>query len=75
MYHNKNDFNDIDKIKKLNIINAISRIKSGNLIGTISNNQQTNLAVFSSMIQPGSNSALLGFIARPDDEVPRHTLI
>lgn len=74
MHLNKNDLKDIDKIKRLNIINAVSGIKSGNLIGTISNNQQTNLAVFSSVIHLGSNPALLGFITRPDDKVPRHTL-
>jgi flavin reductase (DIM6/NTAB) family NADH-FMN oxidoreductase RutF len=74
MHLNKKDLKEIDKIKRLNIINAVSGIKSANLIGTISSNQQTNLAVFSSVIHLGSNPALLGFISRPGKLVPRHTL-
>lgn len=74
MHLNKKDLQNIDKIKRLNIINAVSGIKPGNLIGTISSNQQTNLAIFSSVIHLGSNPALLGFIARPDTKVRRHTL-
>ena len=74
MHLSRKDLKELDKIKRLNIINAVSGIKSGNLIGTISNNQQTNLAVFSSVVHLGSNPALLGFITRPDVKVPRHTL-
>jgi flavin reductase (DIM6/NTAB) family NADH-FMN oxidoreductase RutF len=46
--------------------------KSGNLIGTISKEGQSNLAVFSSITHLGSDPALLGFIIRPTT-VPRHT--
>jgi flavin reductase (DIM6/NTAB) family NADH-FMN oxidoreductase RutF len=44
------------------------------LIGTVSNNQQKNLAIFSSVIHLGSNPALLGFISRPDSAIRRDTL-
>lgn len=74
MHLNKKELKALDKIKRLNIINGISGIKPGNLIGTISNDQQTNLAIFSSVVHLGSNPALLGFVARPDSEVRRHTL-
>ncbi|MFM7662182.1 MAG: flavin reductase family protein [Bacteroidota bacterium] len=46
--------------------------KSANLIGTISKDGITNLAVFSSITHLGSDPALLGFILRPTT-VPRHT--
>jgi flavin reductase (DIM6/NTAB) family NADH-FMN oxidoreductase RutF len=46
--------------------------KSANLIGTVSKDGVTNLAVFSSMTHLGSDPALLGFILRPTT-VPRHT--
>jgi flavin reductase (DIM6/NTAB) family NADH-FMN oxidoreductase RutF len=74
MHLNQNDLKEIDRIKRLNIINGISGIKPANLIGTISKKQQTNLAIFSSLIHLGSNPALLGFISRPNTEVIRHTL-
>lgn len=74
MHLNKGDLQKTERIKRLNIVNALSGIKPTNLIGTISNNQQTNLAIFSSVIHLGSNPALLGFISRPNTEVRRHTL-
>ena len=59
---------DLDKVKRLNIINSITGIKPGNLIGTISEEKITNLAIFSSVIHLGSNPALLGFVLRPKKE-------
>lgn len=61
------------KIKRLNIVNSISGIKPANLIGTRSNEGNSNLAIFSSVIHLGSNPALLGFISRPSGEIRRHT--
>jgi len=74
MHLRKEDLENTERIKRLNIVNAISGIKPANLIGSISNDGQTNLAIFSSVIHLGSNPALLGFISRPDEEVRRHTL-
>ena len=48
-----------------NLINSISGYKSANLIGSISKQGITNLAVFNSVVHLGSNPALLGFILRP----------
>ena len=74
MHINKEDLHNTERIKRLNIVNGLSGIKPANLIGTISTNQETNLAIFSSVIHLGSNPALLGFISRPSTEIRRHTL-
>ena len=69
----KTNIKDLEKVKRLNIINSITGIKPGNLIGTISKEKITNLAIFSSVIHLGSNPALLGFILRPQERVRRDT--
>lgn len=53
-------------------MNSLSGFKSASLIGTIDTQNNTNLAIFSSVIHLGSNPALVGFINRPDS-VDRHT--
>ena len=55
-----------------NLINSISGYKSANLIGSISSEGKTNLAIFNSVVHLGSHPALLGFILRPTT-VPRHS--
>lgn len=74
MYFDQETLGQSDKIKRLNLINGVSGVKPANLIGTISDRGQTNLAIFSSVIHLGSNPPLLGFIARPDGKVRRHTI-
>ena len=44
----KKNILEMDKVKRLNIVNSITGIKPGNLIGTISNDNFPNLAIFSS---------------------------
>lgn len=73
MHLTKQAIKDKGKIERLNIINSISGIKPANLIGSISMDNDPNLAIFSSVIHLGSNPALLGFIVRPTGEVRRHT--
>ena len=73
MYFTKQQLNALDEKKKLNLINSISGIKSANLIGTINQNQGSNLAIFSSVIHLGSPPPLLGFILRPAESIRRHT--
>ena len=53
-------------------INSITGAKSANLIGTIAEDGQTNLAIFSSVVHIGSKPPLLGFVLRPTT-VERHT--
>ena len=69
---NREDFESLNRIPRLNLINSCMGFKSANLIGTTSKNGNHNLAIFSSVTHLGSDPALLGFILRPTT-VPRHT--
>ena len=71
-HYSKNDIDNLDHIFKINLINSCSGYKSANLIGTKSNDDITNIAIFSSVIHMGSSPPLLGFILRPNT-VPRNT--
>jgi flavin reductase (DIM6/NTAB) family NADH-FMN oxidoreductase RutF len=74
MKHFKREaINELDSLKRANLINSISGYKPANLIGSISELGVTNLAIFSSVVHIGANPPLLGFILRPNGEVPRHT--
>ena len=73
MHFTLEDIQTMDRVQKIKFINSVSGIKSANLIGTISKDGKTNLAVFNSVIHLGSNPPLLGFILRPTGEVRRHT--
>lgn len=69
----KADLENKGKVERLNLVNSITGIKPANLIGTLDNEGNTNLGIFSSVIHLGSFPALIGFIMRPKGEVPRHT--
>jgi flavin reductase (DIM6/NTAB) family NADH-FMN oxidoreductase RutF len=73
MIYTKRDIEELDIITKLKLINSVTGIKPANLIGTINNEGQTNLAVFSSIVHLGSKPALLGFISRPQTAEVGHT--
>lgn len=62
---NVKDINEMNKIFRLNLINSCTGFKSANLIATKSNDNISNVAVFSSVTHLGSNPPLLGFILRP----------
>lgn len=66
------DINKLHKIFKINLINSCSGFKSANLLGSVSNEGITNVAIFSSVTHLGSNPPTLGFILRPTT-VPRDT--
>lgn len=57
---------------RANLFNTLSGYKSANLIGTISEDNITNLAIFNSVIHLGAHPPLMGFILRPTT-VERHT--
>lgn len=63
---------ELPKFKRAALINGIGGVKSLNLIGSISEKGQHNLAVFSSVVHIGSNPPLFGFVLRPTT-VERHT--
>ena len=71
-FFNQQDIHNLDKIYRINLINSCSGFKSANLLGTISTEGITNVAVFSSVTHLGSNPPTLGFILRPTT-VPRNT--
>lgn len=73
MHLTLNDFEAMDKIRRLNIINSMTGIKPANLIGSRSGEGVSNLAIFSSVVHLGSNPPLIGMILRPQGEVRRHT--
>ena len=74
MQYTKQDIQAMDRVTRLKIINSVTGIKPGNLIGTLSKDGITNLAVFSSVVHLGSDPALLGFISRPRTDEVGHTL-
>lgn len=74
MYFNSEDIATMHRVKRLKLINSITGIKPANLIGTISEDGLTNVAIFSSVVHLGSNPPLIGFIMRPQQDVARHTL-
>jgi flavin reductase (DIM6/NTAB) family NADH-FMN oxidoreductase RutF len=69
----KKDIENLDKRFRTAFINSLSGFKSLALIGTQDKNNQTNVAVFNSLIHIGANPALVGFISRPG-VVERQTL-
>jgi len=71
-HYSKTDIDNLDHLFKINLINSCSGYKSANLIGTKSEDNLTNIAIFSSVIHMGSSPPLLGFILRPNT-VPRNT--
>ena len=75
MHLTKEDIENTERIRRLNIINSVTGIKPANLIGTISNDGYPNVAIFSSIVHLGSDPALLGFIMRPQHEKPRDTYL
>lgn len=61
-----------EKLYRTNVVNSLSGFKSADLIGTISKEGKTNVAIFSSVIHVGANPPLIGMLVRPAS-VPRHT--
>lgn len=72
-YFDSKNIENFDKRFRTAFINSLSGFKSLALIGTQDKNNQTNLAVFNSLIHIGANPALVGFISRPG-VVERQTL-
>ena len=69
----KKQIASLDNRYRIQLINSISGLKSAHLIGSINSNQQTNLAIISSVFHLGADPALIGMIFRPDIS-PRHSL-
>ena len=61
----RKEIDSLDTRYRANLINSIAGYKSANLIGTISKEGVSNLAIISSVVHMGSNPPLIGFIQRP----------
>ncbi len=62
-----------ERFYRANLINSLSGFKSVCLIGTVNQQGQSNLGIFSSIVHLGSDPALVGYINRPRGAAP-HTL-
>lgn len=60
------DIQKLGKRYKTNLINSISGFKSLQLVGTLSENGEPNLAVFNSIFHLGANPPLIGMVIRPE---------
>jgi flavin reductase (DIM6/NTAB) family NADH-FMN oxidoreductase RutF len=65
LHFNSEDLNGMPHLYRINLINSCSGYKSANLVGSISAEGISNVAIFSSVTHIGSNPALLGFFLRP----------
>lgn len=65
IYFNIDKINDLNHLYKINLINSCAGYKSANLIATKAADNQTNVAIFSSVTHIGSAPPLLGFFLRP----------
>lgn len=73
MQLNQQEIQGLDKEYRRAFINSLAGFRQAVLVGTISEQGQSNLAIFNSLIHLGANPALFGLINRPDS-VPRDTL-
>jgi len=55
----------MEKQPRTNLINSLPGIRAANLIGTISEEGITNLAIFNSVVHIGAHPPYMGFIMRP----------
>ncbi len=65
MHITRQQIDEFSHLYKINLMNSISGYKPANLIATKSNDNITNVAVFSSVVHYGSSPAILGFVLRP----------
>ncbi len=68
----KSAYEALEKRFKVQFFNSIVGHKNVCLIGTKNSVNQSNLAIFNSLVHVGSNPPLLGVVFRPDS-VERHT--
>jgi flavin reductase (DIM6/NTAB) family NADH-FMN oxidoreductase RutF len=64
-YYSTKEIEEMPSRARAHFMNCVTGFKSSNLIGTISGDGITNLAIFSSVTHLGSNPPLLGFVLRP----------
>lgn len=70
--YSKSEILDAESIFRRNFCNSLPGFKSLNLIGTVDERGNENVAIFNSVVHIGANPPLMGFILRPLT-VPRVT--
>lgn len=65
IYMNTDDFEKLEKQKRVHLINSLGGFKSVALVGTADKNANNNVAIFSSFFHIGANPPLIGMIFRP----------
>jgi len=73
LHFNSPEISLMEQRYRATLINSLGGFKSVCLIATKNKNNQTNLAIFNSIVHIGANPPLIGFVIRPDS-VERHTL-
>ncbi len=73
LHISRKQFSLMEDRYRAKLVNSLTGFKSANLIGTIDDMGNKNLAIVSSVFHIGSNPPLMGFISRPNS-VERHTL-
>jgi flavin reductase (DIM6/NTAB) family NADH-FMN oxidoreductase RutF len=72
-HYNISEIKTWDRFYRANFINSLQGFKPVSLIGTVNENGEPNLAIFSNIVHLGADPALIGFINRPVDAAP-HTI-
>lgn len=73
MHFTSQQIESLDQRYRATLINSLGGFKSLALIGTLSRENKSNLAIVNSVFHLGAHPPLFGFIIRPDS-VERHTL-
>lgn len=68
MIISENDIFKMEQRYRATFINSISGFKSLQMLATISESGQTNIALFNSIFHVGANPPLIGMICRPDGD-------
>lgn len=62
------DFLEMEQRYRATFMNSISGFKSLQMVATISQSGQTNIALFNSIFHIGANPPLIGMVCRPDGD-------
>lgn len=65
---NKKEIEQFEKRYRTTFINSLAGFRQAVLVGTVSQDNNTNLSIFNSLIHLGANPAMYGLICRPGSE-------
>jgi flavin reductase (DIM6/NTAB) family NADH-FMN oxidoreductase RutF len=73
MILDKSNLENLEQRQRAMFVNSLAGFRQAVLVGTVSKENVSNLAIFNSLIHLGASPALFGLMSRPDS-VDRHTL-